>query len=551
MKSEELELSLRTEFESYLNGVLAGIKQDVSDFQKTFEAEFEKHKAQLDESIRNLSTRFDSDPEFDRAFSESVIEHLRLARDEGATITANAIGAAEKLKDENAPPVSYDQIRDAIKDITSQTSQSAILKSLVEQAGNFAPRGAFFIVKNDHFVGWKAFGKEDGLDDKTVQEVHFPTSADTVFAAATSELAVRDVTCGEHEDDNLFLEPLGFGRPDRMYAIPLTARGRGVAVMYADYGTTGVNLNADALDTLVRVAGLTVELLAASSEAKAQQEPSSPVSPKASYVEDEQAKVEDQRKQDDQEPQFEDRQDEHPVVEAEEYTGNVSYEPEDAHAEPEVPGDKSPQAAPVEAPVFETFAQPVPVETAEEEVSYFEPDVETVSAEEPSGDFAFTSQDDLSQTDTSWPAAEQTREAAPVEEYAVSGNGSGQVAVPEPAVEVITAPTVRSRFGDRNMDLPIEVSEDERRPHNDARRFARLLVSEIKLYNEQKVAEGREANDIYDRLREAIDRSREMYAKRVQPNVAAKFDYFHYELVNGLADGRDESLGQSYPGASS
>src|SRR6185436_20212578 len=33
------------------------------------------------------------------------------------------------------------------------------------------------------------------------------------------------------------------------------------------------------------------------------------------------------------------------------------------------------------------------------------------------------------------------------------------------------------------------VPDEDERAHNDARRFARLLVSEIKLYNEQKVAE--------------------------------------------------------------
>jgi hypothetical protein len=85
--------------------------------------------------------------------------------------------------------------------------------------------------------------------------------------------------------------------------------------------------------------------------------------------------------------------------------------------------------------------------------------------------------------------------------------------------------------------------------HNDARRFARLLVSEIKLINEQKVKEGREAQDLYERLREAIDRSRDMYDKRVQPPVAAKFDYFHYELVSSLAEGEEGKLGGNYPGA--
>jgi hypothetical protein len=98
--------------------------------------------------------------------------------------------------------------------------------------------------------------------------------------------------------------------------------------------------------------------------------------------------------------------------------------------------------------------------------------------------------------------------------------------------------------------LPVEVSGDEeRRLHNDARRFARLLISEIKLYNEQKVAEGRSEHDLYDRLREYIDRSREMYDKRVKAEVAARYDYFHGELVNTLAEGDVSKLGSNYPGA--
>src|SRR4029077_8815619 len=95
----------------------------------------------------------------------------------------------------------------------------------------------------------------------------------------------------------------------------------------------------------------------------------------------------------------------------------------------------------------------------------------------------------------------------------------------------------QTQSGTRRLDLPIEVSEDEKGTHTKARRFARLLVSEIKLYNEDKVKEGRESGDLYNRLKEAIDRSREMYDKRVEPPVASRFDYFHYELVNDLAEG--------------
>jgi hypothetical protein len=90
--------------------------------------------------------------------------------------------------------------------------------------------------------------------------------------------------------------------------------------------------------------------------------------------------------------------------------------------------------------------------------------------------------------------------------------------------------------------------DEEEKLHNDARRFARLLVSEIKLYNEQKVVDGRRNNDLYGRLREDIERSRQMYEKRVTPTVAAKVDYFYDELVNTLAEGDVSKLGSDYPG---
>jgi hypothetical protein len=90
--------------------------------------------------------------------------------------------------------------------------------------------------------------------------------------------------------------------------------------------------------------------------------------------------------------------------------------------------------------------------------------------------------------------------------------------------------------------------DEEEKLHNDARRFARLLVSEIKLYNEQKVVDGRRNNDLYGRLREDIERSRQMYEKRVTPTVASKVDYFYDELVNTLAEGDVSKLGSDYPG---
>jgi hypothetical protein len=89
---------------------------------------------------------------------------------------------------------------------------------------------------------------------------------------------------------------------------------------------------------------------------------------------------------------------------------------------------------------------------------------------------------------------------------------------------------------------------DEEKLHTDAKRFARLLVSEIKLYNEHHVMEGRENRDLYLRLKRDIDRSREMYEKRVSPNVARRIDYFHDEIIRILGDNDPSTLGRDYPG---
>lgn len=612
MNSEELELSLRTEFESYLKEFLAELRQEVTDFQKNFETEFEKHKSQTDEAVRKLVQRFETGVTFDQAFNESVVEHLRLARDEGATITAVAIGEAEKLKEESAPAAEFDKLRDAINEISAKTSQSDILKSLVDHASTFAPRGAFFIVKNEQFVGWRAFGDEATVDEATVRGIQFPISADTVLAGSVETLSTKTAGAGGHASDNLFLEPLGFGGPDRMYAIPLVARGRGVAVLYADFGTEGVALNPEALETLVRVAGLTVELAAAAVQpvaAPQQTVPQPAVAPVETHEVEERVEEEPQYVETPvatfEEPvhhaaeeSYAPEQFETPVHEQSHYEDTPVYEESPSYEEPQPPAEQvtgfevtSPfNEAPVarfeetvtsfervetfeeaiveeitpeviqeveaEPVQFERFGQVVVEET--DEVSYFEPIdeqpvVEAVVAEPevveqyvPTATVSEEFPEVIEET-----APEPVAEFVPRVETPVVEpmNGSSFTpAVAEPIAEVASAQVARTKYRDRNVDLPIEVPEEERRLHNDARRFARLLVSEIKLYNEQKVTEGRNSGDLYDRLREAIDRSRDMYDKRVQQPVAEKFDYFHYELVTSLADGDDVKLGASYPG---
>ncbi len=80
----------------------------------------------------------------------------------------------------------------------------------------------------------------------------------------------------------------------------------------------------------------------------------------------------------------------------------------------------------------------------------------------------------------------------------------------------------------------------DNKQHEDAKRFARLLVSEIKLYNESKVQEGRKNRDLYQQLRDDIERSRKLYSERY-PDAPPQ--YFDAELVRVLADGDTSALG--------
>jgi hypothetical protein len=81
----------------------------------------------------------------------------------------------------------------------------------------------------------------------------------------------------------------------------------------------------------------------------------------------------------------------------------------------------------------------------------------------------------------------------------------------------------------------------------EARRFARLLVSEIALYHPEQVEEGRRHRDLYARLKISIDRSRQAYDQRFGKSAAGAADFFYDELVKSLAGNDPALLGAGYP----
>ncbi len=455
MVSEQLEDSLRHEIESYIEGRLGGIKQEIAALQ-----------SQLNESLSRMLDR-QAEVQLDGGVASSILEHLRAAHEEGIDLAASESSRAKASSDMAI-------VKAAISEIDGQQAQAEILKVLINRASAFAPRVAFFVIKGDQSIGWRARGFEGSVGDGVIQQITFPVSADTAVGSVARSRETWSGGPGSHTEDHVILNRFGDEPPSRIVAMPLVVRNRTVAVLYADSANLDSEaINLEALETLVKVSGMAVELLASRSLPARQSAPvaEAPVEEPPSYT---------------------------PVAEYDEIT-----------------------------PVVEESAPPPEIERFEPQPIAAEPVVEAPVQEA-----------EAPRVEPEPPRAEPP----PVEPT--------PVVTSVPSVETAPAATPLKRRYGADVELPIEVADDEeRRLHNDARRFARLLVSEIKLYNEKQVIEGRAQSDLYARLREYIDRSREMYDKRVKPEVAQKYDYFHHELVSTLAEGDRTKLGSGYPGA--
>ena len=465
MVSGQLEDSLRHEIESFLEGRLSAIKQEIISLQ-----------SQLNESLASLLER-QGDIQMDGSLSASITEHLRAAHERGVDL---AVSESTRAKASSDMAI----VKSAITEINDQNSQAEILKVLVNRSTSFAPRVAFFVIKGDQVTGWRGRGFEGSVGDQAIQQIAFSTSADTVIGSTAKSLATWSGGPGSHSEDHLLINRLGEDPAQRIVAIPLIVRQRAVAVLYADSaGLDSESINLEALETLVRVSGMAVELLsfAKSSPRRAGSESSS-----------------------------------HSAQDTSTSTATSDYATSQAQAEAKV--IDSGYNFGVDTLKPEPYPEPEPAKSSE------------------------TSFESLSE--------EKVEQAPEIQHWKAEPVEPAWKAEPEPVQEApAPEPTSRRRLG-RDSELPVDVSSDEeRRYHQDARRFAKLLIDEIKLYNEQKVAEGRVEHDLYDRLREYIDRSREMYDKRVKSEVSSRYDYFHEELVNKLAEGDVSKLGSNYPGA--
>jgi len=90
------------------------------------------------------------------------------------------------------------------------------------------------------------------------------------------------------------------------------------------------------------------------------------------------------------------------------------------------------------------------------------------------------------------------------------------------------------------------LSAEEQEMHRRANRVAKVCMQDIKMLRPDQVQAGREHKDICLRLRDDIEKAHKEYDRRFRPIMDHPVDYFYSWLVEILAGGDPEALGE-YP----
>lgn len=135
------------------------------------------------------------------------------------------------------------------------------------------------------------------------------------------------------------------------------------------------------------------------------------------------------------------------------------------------------------------------------------------------------------------PAVEE-EVAAPVEEAPAMEE---PVAEAPPMEEAPPAPAPAAAPVDVES-LPDELKE----LHKKAKRRARVIVQDLLMYKKKEITEGLKNRDLYQRLKDEIDRSKAEYDRRFEKIAEHNVDYLYEEIVRVLTKDDPGALGD-YP----
>jgi len=378
-------------------------------------------------------------------------------------------------------------------------TQEEILEFLLDNAQKYFPRVALFTVRGNRFAGWSSRGfsesAEKGFSSCAFAQSECPQFKDAFESEgplAASDLPNSEPFIPFKEDSQ---------GPWRIFAMRIMQRP--IAVLLAA-DSNEAPINPDTLSILMDLAALRLENIALKilyELASIKPEPAPQPMPEVTSAAAPEAVPESLAEVPEAQPPTAPVQVEEPVLLA----PDLEFTPEPI---PEPTPFIEPLPIPTPSPIPEPVFIPEPASSPE-----------PAAIPEPA------------------PIPEVVSAAPPLEEFDLAMSDRVEIAAPPPQPVIAKAKQQEAQ----------PISEEDKL-HSDAKRFARLLVSEIKLYNEKHVAEGRANRDLYLRLKKDIDRSRDMYEKRISPIVTQKIDYFHDEIIRILGDNDPSTLGSDYPG---
>ena len=442
-------------------------------------------------------------------FSELLASKEQSAQDEAEQAQQAALAEAEEVREAavaEARAVGEDAQGEAIEStlrnlhqtiarIDAAQTQTEALEVFLEATAGFSSRSLLFLTREDGLQGWGGQGFE--TEPGHLQEAHFDYDEGTAWselADGRGTIELSDEAC------EALCRLVDGSRPREGVLIPMVLRDRLAAALYADRLEEQDSFHLLTLQLLAYITGQALETLPMrtrsatatlrlTSEAPTD-EPGLELWQFLVTAEPEETEVEEAAV----EPE--------PAAEPVDFTAAEDTGFEVEEAEPVVPEEPEPiEAAEIEAPP-----------AVEEPPSEVEPPVEMAPPTE---------------------VAPPVEVAPPTTEVQPPSAAGAEVAPPEDVDGPGWAFTTR-RF---------DTESGEDATHEEARRLARLLVTEIKLYNEEQVEEGRRGHNIYRTLKEDIDRSRQIYDERVDEAIRADTDYFRDELVKILAAGDNEVMG--------
>ena len=510
VRGEEVASSIDAQVRESIEKMVAEIHSSVEDVRVLVDQQL---KAAL-QSVQADVNSFTFLPQIRKSITE-LEEQIETERPAVAAAAAPISGGALRVKS-------------AAQIIERGRSQVDVLNSLLEQCLEFGSRAALLILRGETFSGWKGVGfSAQGGNDESIKR----------FNAAPGLIPELDRVLHEEKvvswDGANLSTRFGVAASEIAVLVPMVIKDKVAAAVYVDaVGDGTARFDQAAIELLVFTTGLLVDTLSIRKKIP---------SPSLSG----------------------DSAPDHPAFERTTTTGPAFAAPTPSPAaRPASPAPPAaipttpPSAAPAgaassaaPASAASSTEQQVPLRTdagtvainaaqLREMMAAQRPNFNVPSAEDFGGGGGAPAQQGTTRVPLQAPPVakaptppvpEPPKQAAP----AAPTLGGDE----RPSTQYI--PPAGLARGGANAGPPTEDSKK----HDEARRFARLLVSEIKLYNESKVEQGRKNSDLYERLKEDIDRSRQMYDERISDDVRKVSNYFYDELVRILADGRADALG--------